>query len=204
MERAGAKRYETLTDWLRAQAGGILTPLAQWLGKLGFHPNTITLLGLGLAVAVAAVIASGRLTLAGVLLILTSWMDALDGALARATNSKSRFGAFLDSTLDRLSEGALLCGLLVWALPRSSALEIYLIFGVLLGSVMVSYTRARAEGVGYQCKVGLFTRVERVLVLALGLLLNWIRPMLIVMAVLTWITVIQRVWFVYRESRQDP
>jgi len=98
----------------------------------------------------------------------------------------------------------LLCGLLVWALPRGSVLEIYLIFGVLLGSVMVSYTRARAEGVGYQCKVGLFTRVERVLVLALGLLLNWIRPMLIVMAVLTWITVIQRVWYVYRESRQDP
>lgn len=204
MERSKVKQYDSLTDFLRTQATFITHPIARILEKLGLHPNTVTLLGFFLNVAAGAVLATGRLVWGGVFLLLASSVDSLDGALARVSGAKSRFGAFLDSTLDRLSEGALLFGLLAWLLRQGATLEIYLVFVILLGSVMVSYTRARAEGVGYDCKVGILTRLERVVVLGAGLIIGWIRPTLIVMAVFTWITVFQRVWYVYRESRKNP
>ncbi len=200
MSRLDVGGYETLTDWMRVQAAVITTPAARWLTHLGIHPNTMTLLGFGLTAAVAVVLARGRLQLGGLLLALTSSLDAFDGAVARFSGKKSDFGAFLDSTLDRLSEGALLCGLLVWAVGEGAPLPIYLLFAALLGSVMVSYTRARAEGVGLTCKVGFFTRVERVLLLSAGLMLGWTLPTLWVLAVLTWVTVIQRILHVYRQS----
>ncbi len=204
MERLKAKQYDSLTDFLRTQATVITHPIARILEKLGLHPNTVTLLGFFLNVGAGAILASGRLVLGGVFLLLASSVDSLDGALARVSGAKSRFGAFLDSTLDRVSEGALLFGLLVWLLRQGATTEIYLVFLILLGSVMVSYTRARAEGVGYTCKVGILTRLERVVVLGAGLILGWVRPTLIVMAIFTWFTVLQRVWHVYRESRQNP
>jgi CDP-diacylglycerol--glycerol-3-phosphate 3-phosphatidyltransferase len=138
------------------------------------------------------------------LLLMTSSVDALDGALARVLGAKSRFGAFLDSTLDRLSEGALLLGLLVWLLRQDLTLEVILLFFALLGSVMVSYTRARAEGVGYACKVGFLTRMERVLLLGIGLMLGWVRGLLLVLAIFTWVTVLQRIAHVYAASLRDP
>ncbi len=204
MERSKVKQYDSLTDFLRIQATVITHPIARILEKLGLHPNTVTLLGLLLNIGTGAVLASGRLVLGGVFVLLVSAVDSLDGALARVSGAKSRFGAFLDSTLDRISEGALLFGLLVWLLRQGAAMEVYLVFLILLGSVMVSYTRARAEGVGYTCKVGILTRLERVVVLGAGLIFGWVRPTLIVMAILTWFTVVQRVWHVYRESRQNP
>ncbi len=204
MERLKVKQYDSLTDFLRTQATVITHPIARILEKLGLHPNTVTLLGLLLNIGTGAVLASGRLVLGGVFVLLVSAVDSLDGALARVSGAKSRFGAFLDSTLDRISEGALLFGLLVWLLRQGAAMEVYLVFLILLGSVMVSYTRARAEGVGYTCKVGILTRLERVVVLGAGLIFGWVRPTLIVMAILTWFTVVQRVWHVYRESRQNP
>lgn len=204
MERLKTKQYDSLTDFLRTQAMVITHPIARVLEKLGLHPNTVTLLGLLLNIGTGAVLASGRLVLGGVFVLLASAVDSLDGALARVSGAKSRFGAFLDSTLDRLSEGALLLGLLAWLLRQGATTEVYLVFLILLGSVMVSYTRARAEGVGYTCKVGILTRLERVVVLGAGLIFGWVRPTLIVMAIFTWITVFQRVWHVYRESRQNP
>ena len=204
MERLKVKRYDSLTDFLRTQAMVITHPIARVLGKLGLHPNTVTLLGFFLNVGAGAVLATGRLVLGGVFLLLASSVDSLDGALARVSGAKSRFGAFLDSTLDRLSESALLLGLLAWLLREGAAFEMYLVFLVLLGSVMVSYTRARAEGVGYDCKVGILTRLERVVVLGVGLIIGWVRPTLIVMTIFTWVTVFQRVWHVYRESRKNP
>ncbi len=204
MNEARVGSYETWTDWARVQARVITEPVARWLAHLGVHPNTITLLGFGLAVAVGVVLAFGQLRIGGALLALVSSLDAFDGALARFSNKKSRFGAFLDSTLDRLSEGALLAGLFVWFVGQGAAVEIYLLFAALLGSVMVSYTRARAEGVGYTCKVGLFTRVERVLLLSVGLLLGWPTPTLWILVVLTWVTVLQRMLYVYKESRRTP
>ncbi|MCJ7549104.1 MAG: CDP-alcohol phosphatidyltransferase family protein, partial [Anaerolineae bacterium] len=105
---------------------------------------------------------------------------------------------------DRLSEGAVLLGLLWWVMGQGQMLLAELLGLILLGSVMVSYTRARAEGVGYTCKVGLLTRPARVALLGLGMLTPWLLPDLIVMAALTWFTVAQRVAYVYAASRQDP
>ncbi len=196
--------YETLTDWVRAQAVVVTTPVARFLNRLGLHPNTVTILGMLLTVGVGVVIATGRLQLGGLLLLFTSAVDGLDGALARFSDRKTRFGAFLDSTLDRISEGALFWGLLVWAAPQSLYLESSLILLCLLGSLMVSYIRARAEGVGYACKVGIFTRMERILMLGICLMFGWVRPMLWIMTALVWFTVGQRILYVYRESLRNP
>lgn len=204
MERSKIKQYDSVTDWLRAQATFITHPIARVLGKLGLHPNTVTILGFLLNVVAGSVLATGRLALGGVLLLLASSVDSLDGALACVSGAKSRFGAFLDSTLDRVSEGALLFGLMVWLMSQGAVLEIYLVFLILLGSVMVSYTRARAEGVGYECKVGFLTRLERVVGLGAGLIIGLVRPTLLFMAVFTWFTVLQRVLYVYRESKRNP
>jgi len=204
MERTKIKQYETITDWARAQATVITYPIARVLEKLGLHPNTVTIVGFVLNVAVGGLMAAGHPQLGGLLLLFASSTDALDGALARVAGTKSRFGAFLDSTLDRISEGALFLGLLAWLLPQGRYIEVYLVALTLLGSVMVSYSRARAEGVGYACKVGLFTRMERILVLGTGMMLGWVRPTLIVLAVFVWITVLQRILYVYKSSRRDP
>lgn len=204
MERAKTKQYDSLTDYLRAQATVITHPIARLLEKLGMHPNTVTIIGLLLNIGAGAILATGHLVWGGIFLLVASSVDSLDGALARVSGAKSRFGAFLDSTLDRISEGALFFGLLIWLVNRGLTLEIYLVYLIILGSVMVSYTRARAEGVGYDCKVGILTRLERVVVLGAGLIIGWVRPTLIVMAVFTWVTVFQRVFYVYRESRKNP
>jgi len=204
VERAKTKQYDSLTDYLRAQATVITHPIARLLEKLGMHPNTVTIIGLLLNIGAGAILAAGHLVWGGIFLLIASSVDSLDGALARVSGAKSRFGAFLDSTLDRISEGALFFGLLIWLVNRGLTLEIYLVYLIILGSVMVSYTRARAEGVGYDCKVGILTRLERVVVLGAGLIIGWVRPTLIVMAVFTWVTVFQRVFYVYRESRKNP
>lgn len=137
-------------------------------------------------------------------MLVASAMDALDGTLARITSQQSRFGAFLDSTLDRLSEGAVLIGLLTWLIAERMDGAAILVGLVMLGSLMVSYTRARAEGVGYSCKVGMLTRPMRVILLGIGMLSLWLVPVLGILAVLTWVTSIQRIVHVYRESKLNP
>ncbi len=194
---------ETLTDWARRQAQVITYPVARRLTRWGIHPNTITILGCLLTTAVGAVLATGRLRLGGLLLLAASSLDAFDGALARVSGEKSRFGAFLDSTLDRFSEGALFFGLLVAMVRQGEPGMAYLVFAAAIGSLMVSYVRARAEGVGYEgCKVGLLTRVERVILLGGGLALGLTAATLWVLAVGVWLTVAQRMAWVYRESRR--
>ncbi len=194
---------ETLTDWARRQAQVITYPVARRLTRWGIHPNTITILGCLLTMAVGAVLATGRLRLGGLLLLAASSLDAFDGALARVSGEKSRFGAFLDSTLDRFSEGALFFGLLVTMVRQGEPGMAYLVFAAAIGSLMVSYVRARAEGVGYEgCKVGLLTRVERVILLGGGLALGLTAATLWVLAVGVWLTVAQRMAWVYRESRR--
>ncbi len=195
------KQPFTLTDWLRKHTVGIIHPVVKVLARWGIHPNQMTWLGFLLTAGAGAVLAVGRLQLGGVLMLLTSSVDGLDGALARLTDQQSRFGAFLDSTLDRFSEGAILFGLLVWTIRMDMPVDIALLFLILLGSVMVSYTRARAEGLGYTCEVGLFTRAVRVFFLAVGLIVpGFFRLTLVLMAVLTWFTVAQRMLYVYRTS----
>jgi CDP-diacylglycerol--glycerol-3-phosphate 3-phosphatidyltransferase len=178
-------------------------PVVRALSKTGLTPNTLTLLGFLWSLAAAVVIAKEYLFLAGLLVLFSGAFDLFDGALARAKGQGTKFGAFLDSTLDRLSEAALLCGLLVLYATQPSTLEIWLIFITLIGSASVSYVRARAEGLGMKCEVGIFTRPERVIVLALGLLLNGVVIALWIMATLTLVTLVQRIIYVWQQTREE-
>jgi len=194
--------YDTFTDWARDAAGVITMPMARYLAGLGIHPNTLTVLGALLCTGVAVLLAAGKLTLGGWLLALVAPLDAFDGALARAVGQKSRFGAFLDSTLDRASEAALLTGLAAHFLHVGATEEVILAFVALAGSMMVSYARARAEGLDVSCKVGVFTRMERAVVLIVGLILARPTAALWVLAVGSNLTALQRILHVYRESRR--
>lgn len=181
-------------------------PLAQPLGTLlartGLPPNALTVLGFGANLGAAAVIASGSLFWGGLLVLAAGLCDLLDGALARAAQRTSRFGALLDSTLDRLSEAALLFGLLVYYLRGTpSNYELLLVYLALVSSVLVSYIKARGEGLGLRCEVGFFTRAERVIVLALGLLLRQLFLALLVITFLSFLTAGQRLLHLWRQSR---
>jgi len=185
----------------------ITDPMVRILSKSGITPNTLTFINLALNIVAAYVIATGHFLLGGVLVLVAGLFDLFDGALARFTRQTTRFGAILDSVADRISEAAILCGLLIWYIPQEEAsLEIVLIFVVLIGSFLVSYIRARAEGLGWQCQVGLFTRAERVIVLAIGLLINqiFIHSIFIALCVLVifvFITVGQRLIYLRKQDK---
>jgi CDP-diacylglycerol--glycerol-3-phosphate 3-phosphatidyltransferase len=178
------------------------------LARAGITPNGLTVAGLLLNVVAGAVLAAGAFAAGGVLVLFAGAFDTLDGALARVTNQKTAFGAFFDSTLDRLSEAAVFLGLTI-AFLRSGDVEWVTWLGVVLSylaiiaSLMVSYTRARAEGLGLDCEVGWLQRPERIIALGVGLLLP--RPILLVvlaaLTILTGLTVLQRVLHVRRLTR---
>jgi len=190
----------------------ITEPVVQLLAKMPISPNTITWLGFLLTVGAAALIATGHLLAAGLMVLFAGFFDILDGALARRTNRTTRFGGILDSTLDRLSEAALLLGILVLFLlvEEQSVLftllakkwSILLVGVTLLVSPLVSYIRARAEAIGLECQVGLFTRFERVIVLVLGLLLNQVVIALTIIAVFSFVTVGQRLVHVWQQTKK--
>jgi len=187
-----------LTNLARAWGARIIEPIARLLTRLGLTPNAVTVLGFLLSAAVALVLATGRLTLAGLLLIATLAFDAVDGTMARTQGTTSRFGAFLDSTLDRWTE-LFLYGALVWHyLQIGQDLYVLLAVAAMSTSVMVSYTRARAEGVGLPCKEGIFTRFERMVVLIVGLLFGVTPWALGIIAVLAGITAVQRIFVTKR------
>jgi CDP-diacylglycerol--glycerol-3-phosphate 3-phosphatidyltransferase len=190
-----------LIDIRRNLAYRITNPIVGILSKSGITPNALTLINLALNIVAAYVIATGHFLLGGVLVLVSGLFDLLDGALARFTKQTTKFGAILDSTVDRISEAATLCGLLIWYLARGGSLEIVLIFAVLIGSFLVSYVRARAEGLGWQCQVGLFTRAERVIVLAIGLLINQIFIALCVVVVFVFTTVVQRLVYLWKQGK---
>jgi phosphatidylglycerophosphate synthase len=191
-----------LIDIRRNLAYRITNPIVRILSKSGITPNALTLINLATNIVAAYVIATGHFLLGGILVLVSGLFDLLDGALARFTKQTTKFGAILDSTVDRISEAATLCGLLIWYVPHEGAiLRIVLIFAVLIGSFLVSYIRARAEGLGWQCQVGLFTRAERVIVLAIGLLINQIFIALCVLAVFVFITVVQRLVYLWKQAR---
>ena len=190
-----------LTDIRRNLAYRITDPIVEVVSKSGITPNVLTLINLALNIVAAYIIATSHFLIGGVLVLVSGLFDLLDGALARFTKQSTKFGAILDSTVDRISEAAILCGLLIWYIPRGSSLEIVLIFAALIGSFLVSYIRARAEGVGWQCQVGLFTRAERVIVLAVGLLTNQVFIALCVLVVFVFITVVQRLVYLRKQAK---
>ena len=179
----------------------IANPIVGTLAKTGLKPDTLTLVGLAINIGAACLIALNHFVLGGVLVLVSGLFDLLDGALARFTKQTTKFGAILDSTVDRISEAAIFCGLLLWYIPRGSEIEILLIFAVLIGSFLTSYIRARAEGIGLECQVGLFTRAERVIVLVLGLLLNQVFIALCIMGVLVYVTVVQRLFYLRSKAK---
>ena len=196
-----------LTDIRRSLAYRITDPVVGILSKSGITPNALSLINLALNIVAACVIATGHFLLAGVLVLVSGLFDLLDGALARFTKQSAKFGAILDSTVDRVSEAVILCGLLIWYIRQEASLQevgleivLVLIFAVLVGSFLVSYIRARAEGLGLQCQVGLFTRAERVIVLAIGLLVNRIFIALCILVVFVSITVIQRLVYLRKQA----
>ena len=191
-----------LIDIRKDLAHRITAPVVMILSKSRITPNALTYTNLALNIGAAYVIATGHFLLGGGLVLVAGLFDLLDGALARFIKQTTRFGAILDSTVDRISEAAILCGLLIWYVPQGdSSLEIILIFIVLIGSFLVSYIRARAEGLGWQCQVGLFTRAERVIVLAIGLLINQIFIALCILTVFVFITVVQRLIYLWKKGK---
>ncbi|MCJ7621519.1 MAG: CDP-alcohol phosphatidyltransferase family protein [Anaerolineae bacterium] len=192
---------QDLREALRARTKGLLESIVRPLARAGISPNILTVVGFLAMVGVAWVLSQGYERLAGLLIIAVGLFDALDGALARSTGKSTTFGAFFDSTLDRFAEIALYLGLLY--LYRGDTLATVLIYLTITGSLMVSYTRARAEGLGVECKVGLFTRLERLAVLVLGLLLHRTLLALVVLAVLSNLTALQRMWHIWRVAGRD-
>jgi len=187
------------TKTRRAIGAHIAEPLAKGLSRSGIKPNALTIISGTLGVAAACFIASSHFLYGAILILLSGLFDILDGALARLTGQSTKFGAILDSTLDRLSEGAIFCALVIWYLPQRATLEIIVVLAVLIGSFLVSYLRARGEGVQLECKVGLFTRTERVIVVAAGLLLNQVSIALWILLVGVYITVAQRLLHLWKQ-----
>jgi CDP-diacylglycerol--glycerol-3-phosphate 3-phosphatidyltransferase len=198
MERIGPimSTNKTLTDYLRLWFKWVLDPLGGFLNGLGLTPNMVTMLGLlGNAVG-AYYLATGNMLTGGIMVLIMTPIDALDGTMARLRGEPSDFGAFVDSVSDRYSELIIYAGLLYHFLNVGDRLGGMLVFGAAAGSVLVSYVKARAEGLGYGAKVGILTRVERYLVLAPSLVFNQLYIGLSIIAIFANVTAIQRIWFV--------
>lgn len=192
----------TFTDRARAVFRNGLTAAGQTMHRLGISANAITVAGFVAHVGIAWVVAQGQFFWGGVLLVVLAPLDALDGATARASNTVSPWGAFLDSTLDRYAEAVLLLGLLVYYMSTpapDSTLNVVLVYAAFVGSIMVSYTRARAEAVNYKASIGVLSRLERYLVIIAALLIGRPNWGLWVIAVLANLTAIQRLWHVRKQ-----
>ncbi|MFH1765588.1 MAG: CDP-alcohol phosphatidyltransferase family protein [Gemmatimonadota bacterium] len=193
----------------------IIDPVVRWLIRLKVHPNAISTVGFVTTLVAGLLYHQDHVRTAGLLVLVGGIVDIFDGRVARESGLESKFGAFYDSTLDRLSEVVVFVGLASLYNTIRGDLEdvamIYVILMALGGSLMVSYTRARAEGLGLDCKVGLMQRAERVVLLGLGSLLfglAWdglvLDLIIITVAVLTNLTAIQRIVWVYQHGRGVP
>ena len=202
---------QILPDWLKNGYLRLMEPIADWLVRRRVHPNTITVVGTVFMVAGGVLYGTGHIMTGGWLLGITALTDVLDGMVARRGNTASDFGAFLDSTLDRVADGAVLGGLAVFYALNDQHYNVTMVVVCLAGVVgafLTSYTRARAESLGLDAKVGMLQRPERVVLLSapqafFGLMLNgWV--LITIISILTftaWITVVQRITFVYDHTR---
>ena len=197
-----AKKPPTPTDWMRRRFKGIVEPAADFFIRLGLHPNTMTLIGLGGNIIGAVFLAAGYMRMGGLFILISGPFDGLDGTMARRLNQPSKFGAFVDSVTDRWSEMLILMGLLYYYVQQGHVLACLLVFAATMGSVMVSYTKARAEALGFDCNVGVLTRMERYLVMAPALILNLPLLALWVIAILANVTALQRTAYVRSQAYQ--
>ena len=184
---------KTFTDYLRLWFKWVLDPIGGFLNRLGLTPNMVTILGMIGNTVGAYYLARGDMMTGGILVLIMTPIDALDGTMARLRGEPSDFGAYVDSVSDRYSELIIYSGLLYHFLNLGEPLGGMLVFGAASGSVLVSYVKARAEGLGYEAKVGLLTRVERYFVLAPSLVFNQLYIGLTILAVFSHITALQRI-----------
>jgi len=204
-----------LALWNTIQRGYLrfIEPVADLLVRMRVHPNTITTVGTLCTLIAGGIFASGHIMTGGWFLAVTALFDVLDGTVARRTGRSSVFGAFYDSTLDRVSDGALMGGLMIFyatsPVHASVPLLVITLCG-LIGTFLTSYTRARAESLGIDAKVGLLQRPERITLLAgpqalFGLALNgWVLAGIVtLLSVTAWITAVQRMHFVYRTTTEQ-
>ncbi len=195
---------DRVRTYLHDRLEGGLKPLARVLHRIGVTATQISVLGVVLNGLAAFLVIGGRLEIAALVFLVGSGMDLLDGVLARTSGTASRFGAFLDSTLDRISEGVVLAAIAYRFSELGLPVDAALVVLALLGSVLVSYTRARAEGLGLKCTVGIVTRPERVVLVALGMLTGLLQEAIYLIILLTAWTVAQRVMHTRRELHTQP
>jgi CDP-diacylglycerol--glycerol-3-phosphate 3-phosphatidyltransferase len=188
--------------WVRRRAEALMSAI----GRVPLTPNQVTVVGMALTFVAATLAAFGYLLWAGVVLILAGTCDILDGALARSTHKSYPYGAFLDSTLDRYSEGAIYVGLAAYFIGMGGPLQRWLVLATLAalaGSFLVSYVRARAQSLGFTCDSGVFARPERVVVTVIGLIFGGyvLYAVVFLLAVLTNLTALQRIREVWLQGR---
>lgn len=191
-----------LPTWLRDLYFTIITPAVRWVIKTELHPNIFTALGLALSVVAAIVLGAGYFFWGGLFILLSGCCDVFDGMIARARSLGSKFGALFDSTLDRYSEFSVFLGISYYFVRADMVKTAVVAFLALGGSLMVSYVRARAEGLGLQCKIGIMQRPERIVYLGFGAMAGEI-PFIVVLyviAILANFTAIQRVFHVWKST----
>jgi CDP-diacylglycerol---glycerol-3-phosphate 3-phosphatidyltransferase len=176
-------------------------PVARLLVRVGARPNHLTVLGLGVSVAAAYVFSVGRLRWGAALLTVAGLFDFFDGAVARLAGSDSDYGAFLDSVVDRYSDVAVLLGILVFYQQRADVTGAVLTMASLAGTVMTSYTKARAQSIGVRCDIGVLERPERLIALIVGATFHVLTPVMALLAVLTNVTALQRIVYTRRIAR---
>ena len=198
-----------LPEWVKDAVRATLRPIVGLAIALHVTPNTITVIGVAITLVASVLVAGGWLLIGAAVLTAGSLLDAVDGALARAQGGGTAFGSFLDSTLDRVSEAILYIGIAAWFLfaREEPAWPVLLVLVALAGSFLVSYSRARAEGIGVSASVGLAPRTERLVLVIAGIAVAGLGydvgliGALAVIAVLTVATVFQRIWYVWRASQ---
>ncbi len=209
-----------LPDWLKNGYLKVIDPVANWLVRHGVHPNTITVIGTLCTIAGGTIYAMGHISIGGWFLGATALFDVLDGTVARRTGRSTVFGAFYDSTLDRVADGAVLGGLAIFFArnhlhhlipPWAGTPMVGVTLLGIIGTFLTSYTRARAESLGIDAKVGIMQRPERVTLLSapqafFGLVFNgWVLiGIVLLLSVTAWITAIQRIIFVYQATKALP
>ncbi len=192
----------SVTDLISRVPAFLIAAIVRFLALTHIHPNFLTVFGLAITVAAAVAFGYGRFMLGGWIVLLSGLLDMLDGRVARKTNTASPFGAFLDSVVDRYSDMALYFGLLVYYARLNRFFYIVLVALAMTGSIMVSYSRARAESLIPTCKVGFMERPERLVLLIIGGLFNRMAQVLWVIAVLANITVVHRIWYTWRQTKK--
>ncbi len=203
MNQSQNEESQTFTDFLRRIFKGVLDSIGFFLNRLGIKPNVITFIGLIGNIAAGVLMGMGHLFWGGLLMMVVVPLDALDGTMARLRGESSEYGSFVDSVTDRYSEVVIFSGLLIYFMQFGKWQDSLLVFFATIGSILVSYTRAKAEANGYSAKIGLLSRAERYIILVLGIILGYPRISLWILAVLANFTALQRIWYVRKQAKSE-